>query len=228
MAGLGILSGSLSGSLIYLSLFLCSLASCTGIYWRLSSLPWALFVASLGILSGSSLYFFFSFSFLFLPSSSSFSASLASSLSLPFPSPSPSFSFLSRCLPKVGLPKVAAPLCRPSPKWPFVAMSGASRLVPAAGANYADACRGPPAQRLLAFSSLLQGACFLPSRPSLFLGTIYITCSYFSSSVALYETLRPLTYIVVSFPPFLLDDVGSVGSACGILSGPSSWTRHSL
>ena len=34
MASLGILSGSLSGSLIYLSLFLCSLASCTGIYLR--------------------------------------------------------------------------------------------------------------------------------------------------------------------------------------------------
>ena len=117
-------------------------------------------------------------------------------------------------------------------------MSGSSRLVPpmlrsypgalylcaayAAGANYADACRGPPAQRLLVFSSLLQIACFLPLRSSWFLGIISVPCSYFSSYAALSETLRPLTYIILSFPSFLLDDVGSVGSACGILSGPSS------
>ena len=92
----------------------------------------------------------------------------------------------------------------------------------AAGANYADACRGPPAQRLLAFSSLLQIACFLPLRSSWFLGIISVPCSYFSSYAVLSETLRPLTYIILSLPSFLLDDVGSVGAACGILSGPSS------
>ena len=106
-------------------------------------------------------------------------------------------------------------------------MEGApTARVYAAGANYADACRGP--QRRLAFFSLLQGVCFLPLRLSWFRGTISITCSYFSSYVVLYETLRTLTYIVLSLPPFLLDDVGSVESACGILYGPSSLTRHSL
>ena len=168
-----------------------------------------------------------------------FLASLASSPSPPFLFPllPPLFHFSQGACPKWLCPKRQHPH-RPCPKWPFVAMSGASRLVPpmlrsypgalhlcaayAAGANYADACRGPPAQRLLVFSSLLQIACFLPLRSSWFLGIISVPCSYFSSYAVLSETLRPLTYIILSLPSFLLDDVGSVGSACGILSGPSS------
>ena len=224
--------GFMLSRLLYWHLFASSLLS-PELLWP----AWAYCPARRLTFSSPSPFFSFRLPLLFF-------ASPASSPSLPFPSSSPSFSFLSRCLPKVASPKVAAPFYRPSPKWPFVAMSGASRLVPpmlrsypgalylcaayAAGANYADACRGPPAQRLLAFSSLLQGASLLPLRPSWFLGTISITCSHLSSYVVLYETLRTLTYIVLSLPPFFLDDVGSVGSACGILSGPSSWTRHSL
>ena len=60
----------LSDTLIYLSRFYALLPPVLAFICVLSSLLWAL-VASLGILSGSSLYFFFSFSFLFLPTSSS-------------------------------------------------------------------------------------------------------------------------------------------------------------
>ena len=56
---------------------------------------------------------------------------------------------------------------------------------------------------------------------------------YFSYYLPLHETHCPLIY--PCFDPFLLrlpDDIGSVGSACGILSGPSSCARqfscHSL
>ena len=63
--------------------------------------------------------------------------------------------------------------------------------------------RGPPAQRLLAFSSLRQIACFLPLRPSWFLGIISITCSCLSSYVVLYETppFDLYCFISPSFPP---------------------------
>ena len=96
---------------------------------------------------------------------------------LPFLFPPPPFPrsfpllvyFFQGVCPKWLCPKWQHPFYRPSPKWPFVAMSCASCLVPpmlrsylgalflcaayAAGANYADAYCGPPAQRFLAFSS---------------------------------------------------------------------------
>ena len=117
MASLGILSGSLSGTLLYLSRAYALSPPVLAFMCVSSSLPCALLVASLGILSGSSLYLFSSFSFLFLPPSSSF-LGLPCLLPLPplfVPSSSLSFSFLSRCLPKVAstpssLPKVA--ICR--------------------------------------------------------------------------------------------------------------------
>ena len=237
MASLGILSGSQSGYLIYsstfspfpfdkavslttdspflLSRFLVSLFDTC--FLPLNLLPTSL-CGQPGILSGSPPlpFFLFSLSLLLLLPPSSLSLSLRPSLPGPY--------FLSRCLPKVAQPNVAAPVCSSRPKWPLVAMSGASRLVPPmirsypralflcaandAGANYVNGCGwtiyymclGTPLTTSCPFGLLIYPALLMKLSSSSDFCAVWIL---------LYSILIP-------------DDVGSAGSACGILSGPSS------
>ena len=132
----------------------------------LSNFSLPLFVASLGILSGSPPLLLFAPIFSVLPLSP---PSLFSIYFLPppafllrFSSPPPPLSL--KVFAQSGSAQRGSTFCRYSPKWSLAAMSGASRLVPPmifsyhwapflcaaydSGATYVDGCRGSPATRL--------------------------------------------------------------------------------
>ena len=186
-----------------------------------------LFVASLGILSGSPplLFFLFSLSLLLL---------------LLLPPSSPSLSLR----PSLPCPYFSQGVCpkwlRPTWQHLFVVLAQSGRSSP---------CRAPLARCHLCFAAILECCSYVPPMPPAptmpmdvvdhllnVSCTLLTTCSCFSYYPVLHEDLSPLIYTCLD-PFYLLlpDDVGSVGSACGIIVRPillsssilSSLSHHS-
>ena len=137
-----------------------------------------------------------------------------------FPSSSSPSSLLLKVCAQSGSAQSGNTLCSSSPKWSFVAMSSASRLVP-------PMLRSFPCALFLYVLPMMPLPTMLLDVVNHLLHVSWHSPHYFRSRFSYYpvllEALNPcFCHCLDSFLLYLTDEVSSVGSACGILSGPSS------